>query len=144
MDNIGNEEGNGVGNGNSDEGGGRQRERWRWQWQLQLQQQLGWWAKKRAMGRATKRVMAMATKKAMVTDGDNMDNGYQHGQWLLQRGWRAFDGGNDGVGAKDMAARATTGERGMMVAMGHGLCVCFSVCGETTKNKKESKIVMVT
>ncbi len=25
------------------------------------------------------------------------------------------------------------GERGMMVAMGHGLCVCFCLCGETTK-----------
>jgi hypothetical protein len=24
---------------------------------------------------------------------------------------------------------------GMMVVMGHGLCVCFCVCGETTKNK---------
>ncbi len=28
-----------------------------------------------------------------------------------------------------------------MVAMGHGLCVFFCVCGETTKNKEESKIV---
>jgi hypothetical protein len=25
--------------------------------------------------------------------------------------------------------------------MGHGLCVCFCVCGETTKNKEESKNV---
>jgi hypothetical protein len=24
---------------------------------------------------------------------------------------------------------------GMMVAMGHGLCVSFCLCGETTKNK---------
>jgi hypothetical protein len=32
----------------------------------------------------------------------------------------------------------------MMVAMGHGLCVCFCVSGETTKNKVESKIVNVT
>jgi hypothetical protein len=24
---------------------------------------------------------------------------------------------------------------GMMVAMGHGLCVIFCLCGETTKNK---------
>jgi hypothetical protein len=31
----------------------------------------------------------------------------------------------------------------MMVAMGHGLCVSFCVCGEPTKNKKESKIVNV-
>jgi hypothetical protein len=30
-----------------------------------------------------------------------------------------------------------------VVAMGHGLCVCFCVCGETT-NKKESKIVNVS
>jgi hypothetical protein len=34
-----------------------------------------------------------------------------------------------------MAAHATTGERGVMVAMGHGLCVSLCVCGETTKNK---------
>jgi hypothetical protein len=45
-----------------------------------------------------------------------------------------FDGGNDEEGAKDMAACATTGERRMMVAMGHGLCLCFGACGETTKN----------
>jgi hypothetical protein len=44
------------------------------------------------------------------------------------------NGNGDGEGAKDMAAHATTGERGMMVAMGHGLCVSFCVCGETTKN----------
>jgi hypothetical protein len=29
----------------------------------------------------------------------------------------------------------------MMVAMGHGLCVCFGVCGKTTKNKEERKMV---
>jgi hypothetical protein len=34
-----------------------------------------------------------------------------------------------------MAAHTTPGERGMMVAMGHGLCVSLFVCGETTKNK---------
>jgi hypothetical protein len=79
--------------------------------------------------------MARATKK-----GDGYGNEEEHGQWLPQRGWRAFDGGNDGVGAKDTAACATIGERGMMVSMGHGLCVCFGVCGETTKNKKEIKI----
>jgi hypothetical protein len=27
----------------------------------------------------------------------------------------------------------------MMVAMGHGLCVCFGVCGETTKKRKRAK-----
>ncbi len=40
-----------------------------------------------------------------------------------------FDGGDDGDGAKDTPACTTTGERGMMAAMGHGLCVCFGVCG---------------
>jgi hypothetical protein len=33
------------------------------------------------------------------------------------------------------------GERGVMVAMGHGLCVYFCVCEETSKNKEESKIM---
>jgi hypothetical protein len=43
-----------------------------------------------------------------------------------------------------MAACVTAGKRGMMVAMGHGLCVCFGVCGETTKNKGESKNVNIS
>ncbi len=75
-------------------------------------------------------------------DGDKEGDGnqwQQHGQWRRQRGWWVSNGGNngdgEGDGTKDMAAYATTGERGMMVAMGHGLCVCFSVCIETTKNK---------
>jgi hypothetical protein len=55
------------------------------------------------------------------------------------------DGGNDcdgdGDGAKDMAAHATTGERGMMVAVGHGLCVSFCVRGETTKIRSDLKKV---
>jgi hypothetical protein len=63
------------------------------------------------------------------SDGDSGKRGY--GQWLWQRGWQAFDGGNDGDSTKDTAARVTTGERGMMVATGHGLCVCLGVCGET-------------
>ncbi len=33
----------------------------------------------------------------------------------------------DGDGAKDMAACTMTGERGVMVAVGHGLCVCLCV-----------------
>jgi hypothetical protein len=97
-------------------------------------------AMKRARARAG-RDLAMATRvagdKKGNGDGDKDGNGNrrgQHGQSLRLRGWRAFDGGNDGDSAKDMAARATIGERGVMVAMGHGLCVCFSVCGETTKN----------
>jgi hypothetical protein len=55
-----------------------------------------------------------------------------------------FDSGNDGDGAKDTPTCAMTGERGMMVAAGHGLCVCFGVSGETTKNKEESKIINVS
>ncbi len=40
---------------------------------------------------------------------------------------------------KDMAAHTMTGERGMMVAMSHGLCVCFCVCRVTTKNRLDLK-----
>ncbi len=65
-------------------------------------------------------------------EGDG-DQRRQHGQQLQQRGWQAFDGGNDGDSANDTAACTTTGERGVMVAIGHGLCVCFGVCVETTK-----------
>ncbi len=59
--------------------------------------------------------------------------------------WREGDGGGDGDGdgMRDMATCATTGERGIMVAVGHGFCVCFCVSGETTKNKEENKIVNV-
>jgi hypothetical protein len=39
-----------------------------------------------------------------------------------------FNGSDDGDSAKDTATCATTGERGMMVATGNGLCVCFGVC----------------
>jgi hypothetical protein len=113
----------------------------------------------RWMAMAMKRARATATMVAGYKNGDgvgdekgncnsneegNGNQRRQHGQWLWQRGWRAFNGGNNGDGAKDTVACATTGERGMMVAMGHGLCVCFGVCGETTKNKEENKIVMVS
>ncbi len=57
-----------------------ERERWQDGWQRQQrgqgQQQLGWWATKRSIVWATKRAMAMATKRGMVTNGDNMGNGY--------------------------------------------------------------------
>jgi hypothetical protein len=63
---------------------------------------------------------------AALVAGDEKGNGESgYGQWLPRRGWRAFDGGDDGGDTKDTAARVTTGERGMMVATGHGLCVCF-------------------
>ncbi len=85
----------------------------------------------------------MAT--ATLVAGNKKVNGESgYGQWLWQRGWWAFNSGNDGGGAKDTAACTMTGERGIMVAMGHGLCVCFGVCGETTKNREESKIVNVS
>jgi hypothetical protein len=69
----------------------------------------------------------------------NSKSGY--GQSLWQRGWQAFNGGNDGDGMKDTAACVMAGERGMMVATGHDLCVCLGVCGETTKKKEDSKLV---
>jgi hypothetical protein len=60
-----------------------------------------------------------------------------------QRGRWAIDGSNngtgDGDGVKDRAACATTGERGMVVTRGHGWCLCFCVCGETTKIRKRAK-----
>ncbi len=58
--------------------------------------------------------------------------------------WREGDDGGDGDGddTRDMAACTTTGERGIMVAMGHGFCVCFCVSGETTKKKKRAKLAM--
>ncbi len=89
----------------------------------------GWQGTKKEMARAA-RAMATAMNMATATDGKNS--------------WRAFDGCNNGDGAKDKAACATIGERAMMVAMGHGLCVCFCVCGETTENKEESKIMNVS
>jgi hypothetical protein len=74
-------------------------------------------------------------------DGNREGNGnrrQQHGQRRQQRGWQASNGSDndngEGDGTKDMAAHTTPGERGMMVAMGHGLCVSLCVCGETTKN----------
>jgi hypothetical protein len=97
-------------------------------------------ATKRARDTAV-RGMAMATRVAgdKKRDGNCNEEGdddqwRQSGQWLWQRGWRAFNGSNNGDSAKDTAACITTGERGMMVVAGHGLCVCFGVCGETTKN----------
>ncbi len=50
----------------------------------------------------------------------------------------------DGNGTKDTAACAATGERGMMVAMGHGLCVSFCVCGEAMKIRLDLKKVMAS
>jgi hypothetical protein len=37
-----------------------------------------------------------------------------------------------------------TGDRGMMVAMDHGLCVSFCVCGEAIKIRLDLKIVKVS
>ncbi len=76
--------------------------------------------------------MATATRVAGDEKGDadgdeegDGDQRRQHWQWLRQRGWPAFNGGDNGDGAKDTPAGATTGEREMMVATGHGLRVCF-------------------
>ncbi len=64
----------------------------------------------------------------------------------LGNGYHEEGGGRSMAATMGMARRtqplALQLERGgMMVAMGHGLCVCFGVCGETTKNKEEGKIV---
>jgi hypothetical protein len=67
------------------------------------------------MARAA-RTMAMAMMRAMATDSNNMGDGYGE-----EAGRQATDG------VKDTAAHAMTGERGVMVAMGHGLCVFLCV-----------------
>jgi hypothetical protein len=136
-------------------GKGRRRQR-RGPWCRQWQQRRGWRTPKRAL--ATVIAIATSTRVAGNKKGDGTGNKkgdgngnkegdgnqqQQHGQLLPRRGWRAFNSGDNGDGAKDTAARATTGERGMMVAMDHVLCVCFCVCGETTKNEEEKNIVMV-
>jgi hypothetical protein len=60
----------------------------------------------------------------MATDGGNMGNGYGE-----EGGGRATASTMEmGMGtARKAAARATTRERGVMVAMGHGLCVFVCV-----------------
>ncbi len=82
--------------------------------------------------RAKKRLMATTTKKAMATDGDNTGNGYGK-----------VSGGRLTAAAMGMAQRKLhlmlQLEREMMVAIDHGLCVCFGVCGETTKIRKRAK-----
>jgi hypothetical protein len=88
------------------------------------------------MARAA-RAMETATKRVMATNRDNTGNGYG------EEGDGRLLAATIRTAQRDTSAGATTGERGMMVATGHGLCVCFGVCGETTKNKEESKIVNV-
>ena len=62
--------------------------------------------------------MVMATKRAMATNRKN-----------TKRRWQESDDGDngdgEGSGMKDMVAHTTPGERGVMVAMAHGLCVSF-------------------
>ncbi len=78
-------------------------------------------------------VMAMATKRAMATNRNN-----------TKRGWQESDDGDngngEGNGTKGMAAHTTPGERGMMVVMGHGLCVSFWVSEEMTKIRKRANL----
>ena len=84
-------------------------------------------------------------------NGDKEGDGnqpQQHRHWQRKRGWRESNGGDNGNGegdsTKDIAAHTTPGERGMTVAMGHGLCVSFWVSEEMTKKKEESKFVNVS
>jgi hypothetical protein len=60
-------------------------------------------------------------------NGNKEGNG---GQPRHSRHWRLKSNGGDngngeGDGTKDMVAHTTPGKRGVMVAMGHGLCVSF-------------------
>ncbi len=76
-------------------------------------------------------------------DGDKEGNGDQPQQRRHRQ--RISDGGNNGEGegdgTKDMATHTTPEERGVMVALGRGLCVSFWVSGEMTKNKVGPKKV---
>ncbi len=74
----------------------------------------------------------------------NVDQQRHHGQWPWRRGWQAFEGGNNGYGdediAQDKAACTAAGEKGMMLVMGHGLCVFWCVW----RDHKKSKFVSVS
>ena len=120
--------GNGDGNGNK-EGDGNQpqqhkkrvaRERRRRQWQ---------WGGQRHEGHGR--------SHNAWREGDDGGNG----PWFVWQ--RKSDGGNngngEGDGTKDMAAHTMPGETGMMVAMGHGLCVSFWVSEKMTKIRKRAK-----
>ena len=99
----------------------------------------------RAMAMATKRMMktdgntmSTATKRAMANNGDNRGNGY--GDEAGMQAMAATMAMRMGTAQRTwLLMLFTTGERGMMVVMGHGLCVSFCVCGETTKNKVKPK-----
>ncbi len=71
-------------------------------------------------------------------EGDG-DQPRQHRHWQRKSGGGNNDG--EGDGKKDVAAHTMPGERGIIVAMGHGLCVSFWVSGELTKNKVGPKKV---
>ncbi len=81
--------------------------------------------------------MATATERVMAIDGDNTDNG--KGKEGGRQAVAATMAMGRGTAQSTWAAHPTTGEKGMMVAMGHGLCVSLCVCRETTKNKVEPK-----
>jgi hypothetical protein len=87
----------------------------------------------------------MASAKRVTGVQWRRQGGRRKGHCRLHYDWREGDdcGNGDGDGTRDMATCAPFGERGIMVAMGHGFCVCFCVIGETTKNKEESKTVNV-
>jgi hypothetical protein len=84
----------------------------------------------------------MATAKRVMGVQWQRHGGRRKGHGRSHYDWREGNDGDDGDGdgARDMAACATTGERGIMVAMGHGFCVCFCVSGETTKIRKRAKL----
>ena len=65
-------------------------------------------------------------------DGNKEGNGDQprHSRHWQRKSGGGDNGDGEADGTKDMAAHTTPGERGVMVAMGHGLCVSFWVRGE--------------
>ena len=74
-------------------------------------------------------------------NGDKEGDGVQprHSRHWRRKSNNCDNGDGEGDGTKDMVALTMPGERGMMVAMGHGLCVSFWVRGEGRKNKVRPK-----
>jgi hypothetical protein len=105
---------------------------------------------KKAMMRVARAMaMATATKRAMATNGDNTGNGkgkevgkqataatMAMGKW--GGGWHKGHG-HSHYAWREGDDHATTGEREMMVAMGHGLCVSFFCVERPQKIRSDLK-----
>jgi hypothetical protein len=58
---------------------------------------------KKGNGVGDKKGDGSGNKRAMVTKGNNIGNGYQHGKGLQKKGWQVLEGGDNEDDAKDTA-----------------------------------------